>query len=1182
MHSTHSLFHKHSIALAAVAALTSTGALALDLAQSPPGKLNPYVAPNVIITIDDSGSMNYAIALRANGDPRSGSFRTGPGFTEPKPNGTWELTARRISVLKYTVKKVFSNKTLLPNHGEGRSIRFAWQAMHNNGRSDGADTVDRTDFKKNSMRYLDEAHRKNFLDFIDKLDAISGTPTHKVMAQAHHYMSKSAESFNDKKYSPWAYKPGEQAEPFLGCRRSYHILMSDGGWQTSPARNQKPGNADGRTSFTLPDGTIYNKVKPYADDHRDMVADWAFESWATNLQPSLYNKDDKTKQISLTSEYRKAPPEENFGKDKDGKDAILEKYWNPRYDPANWPHLSTYTIGFSKAATTWPLEPDIKRPPNTHIVPFSYDASYNGSLPDFINGKISWPQLSISTESAKNPLDLWHSALNGRGRFYAVEKAEDLEKAFVDIIGAINAENESSVGSLAANGFSNYDKDVNTYSTFYDPKEMWKGYIKSSKLTKDNTYEDAWGGKTTADFLDELASHESRNILTWNDDTKKGSAFQWDKIGSSQRENLHKKSNGSTDSQGSDRLLYIRGDRSNEASKNSTIGFRNRTSRQGDIINSNVWYVGTPVSNYSLPGYTKFVRQNTVDQRPPMIYVGGNDGMLHGFAANDGTEKIAYVPRAVYPNLARLTWPSFDDNHRYFVDGSPMTGDINIGTSETPNWRTMLLGTLGAGGKGYFVLDVTDPRSFEEKNSENIVVMDKSMHANEPNCQGKACLNIEEADIGHIFSTPTLDDTNPLRATQISLLNNDRWAAIMGNGYNSKNERPVLLIQYLDGNKELLRIPATAPTLTACTAEDLQKAKNHENPCHNVTENGLSAPRLVDINGDGKPDFVYAGDLKGNIWKFEIGEKDPRKWGVAFDGKPLYTALGGTPGSPDARTIRQPITAAPSVKANDRSYIVGSGSSATTKMVGGMMIAFGTGGNITTVDPENTNVQTIYSVLDNTRYVIKHDASTKTNYVVSHNGNSALSIPTPEPAGIGVSKLAKKQINSTEYKGESSSKDFVFWKMADTTKVDWSTQKGWYMDLPQTGERLLKNITPYDGSNILAIYSQVPAKGSRTKSDAESCEQTAVDEERQYLTLINIMDGERPSVQLLDQNGDGSYDLALDNYVSRAQVAKGGHIQVTGKNKVTDIGNSGTTNGGTLELARMPEQSMRPSWRQLQ
>lgn len=1171
MHSAPSLSHRHSIALAAVAALTSTGALALDLAQSPPGKLNPYVAPNVIITIDDSGSMKYRLNSQTNG-----SSSTGAGYTYPKNDGTWYDNAQRINVLKYTVKKVFENKTLLPNYKEGRSIRLAWQAMHNNGGAPGANNIDSTDMQVNSMRHLTQAHRDNFINFIDSLKPSNGTPTHKVMTQAHNYMSKPADNFIKKKYSPWAYIPGEQDAPFLGCRRSYHILMSDGGWQTNPAQNQKPGNADGGTSFTLPDGTTYDKVKPYADSYSDMVADWAFKSWATNLQPSLYNKDDKTKQISLTSEYRKAPPEENFGKDKDGNDAILEKYWNPRYDPANWPHLSTYTIGFSKAATTWSGESSIKRPPNTHIVPFSYDAGYNGSLPDFINGKISWPQLSTSTESTKNPLDLWHSALNGRGRFYAVEKPEDLEKAFVDIIGAINAENESSVGSLAANGFSNYDKDVNIYSTFYDPQEMWKGYIKSSKLTKNNKYEDAWDGKTTADFLDALASHESRNILTWNDDTQKGSPFRWNSIGISQQENLNKKSDESTDIQGRNRLLYIRGDRSNEASKNSTIGFRNRTSRQGDIINSNVWYVGTPVSNYSLPGYTNFVRQNTVDKRPPMIYVGGNDGMLHGFAANDGTEKMAYIPRAVYPNLARLTWPSFDDNHRYFVDGSPMTGDINIGTSETPNWRTMLLGTLGAGGKGYFVLDVTDPRSFKENNSENIVVMDKSMHANEPiNCEGKACLDIDEADIGHIFSTPTLDDTNPLRATQISLLNNDRWAAIMGNGYNSKNERPVLLIQYLDGNKELLRIPATATTLTACTAEDLQKAKNYENPCHNVTENGLSAPRLVDINGDGKPDFVYAGDLKGNIWKFQIGEKDASKWGVAFDGKPLYTALGGTPGSPDTRTIRQPITAAPSVKANDRSYIVGSGSSATTKMVGGMMIAFGTGKNITTVDPENTDVQTIYSVLDNTRYVIKPDEGTKTNYVAIHNGNSALSIPTPEPAGIGVSKLAKKQINSNEYKGESSSEDFdfVFWKMADTTKVDWLTQKGWYMDLPQTGERLLKNITPYDGSNILAIYSQVPAKGSRTKSDVESCEQTAVDEERQYLTLINIMDGERPSIQLLDQNGDGFYDLTSDNYVSRVQIPKGGHIQVTGKNKVTD---------GTLELARMPEQSMRPSWRQLQ
>lgn len=105
MHSAHSLFHKHSIALAAVAALTSTGALALDLAQSPPGKLNPYVAPNVIITIDDSGSMKYKLNSQANG-----SNSTGAGYTYPKNDGTWYDNAQRINVLKYTVKKFSKTK----------------------------------------------------------------------------------------------------------------------------------------------------------------------------------------------------------------------------------------------------------------------------------------------------------------------------------------------------------------------------------------------------------------------------------------------------------------------------------------------------------------------------------------------------------------------------------------------------------------------------------------------------------------------------------------------------------------------------------------------------------------------------------------------------------------------------------------------------------------------------------------------------------------------------------------------------------------------------------------------------------------------------------------------------------------------------------------------------------------
>lgn len=1186
------IFRKTIIALAATSAFMPHAAYTLDLAQSPPGTVDSYVAPNVIISIDDSGSMRYRVQPNQNGSYTNGSDSSGPGYTEPDSNGLWKSDAKRINVLKYAVKKVFEDRDLIPTHGQGNTIRLAWQAMHNNGKSPNAGNVNSTEMNTNSMRLLTEAHRKNFLDFISATTPNSGTPTHKMMAQAHNYMARDVSKHSTPKNSPWAYKPGEVATPLLGCRRSYHIIMSDGGWQTAPETNEKPGNTDGGEKFTLPDGTEYNKIKPYADTRDNMVADWAFKSWSTNLQPTLYNINDKTKQISLSSEYRKAPATEKFGKDTTGTEAELEKYWNPRYDPANWPHLVTYTIGFSKAATTWKGEPNIKRPPDDAIIPFSYDQGKNGSLPDFITGNLSWPLLTSGTSGTfetKNPLDLWHSALNGRGRFYAVEQAEDLEKAFREIIGTINTQAEPDRSSAAVSGMSYEDKPVGLFITSNSPKEAWKGDIRGAKVTASGQT-DLWDGKTTSSLLD-ATPQANRNIITWNDDPlKPGKPFRWDKLSATEQKCLNIKPDANTpadcastsmDGLGEDRLSYIRGERSKEIASNGA--FRNRQSKQGDIVNSNIWYTGGAVSNYAYKGYAAFT--TTQKDRLPMIYVGGNDGMLHGFSVEDGTEKIAYIPRAVFPNLTRLSWPSFDDNHRYFVDGSPMTGDVDISdgtsTQQTPDWRTMLVGTLGAGGKGYFVLDVTNPSNFSESFAETLVVMDKTLHSSEtiscatstPTNGQIACLDHPDADIGHIFATPSTDDNNPLRTGQITLLNNNRWAVILGNGYNSKNSRPVLLIQYLDGNKELLRLPATAATATG----------------ENVTDNGLSAPRLVDINSDGRPDVVYAGDLKGNMWKFMIAAKSPIEWGVAFNNEPLFTAKGGTAGSPAIRTLTQSITAPPTVRANDRTKITGTGNNQKTVSVGGMMVAFGTGRNVTTADPENTYTQTLYSVLDNTRYQISIDSSTKLSYVNIHPGDSNTSIPAPTPLGNGLDATSKqvklaKQVVGQYFKGDENkeaSKGRDFWLIDQTSStqspsVDWNSQYGWYLDLPETGERLLKPMSLYDGTNILAVYTQIPAKGSHAQQATESCEASSVDEERQYLTMINIMDGKRPSVQLMDLNGDGFFDLTADKGVSRMRVVKGAHRIIGQIEHSTDYGK-----GDSFILARMPEQSMRPSWRQL-
>lgn len=1173
-------------ALAVSALLTPAGAYALDLAQFPPGTTEPYVAPNVIISVDDSGSMGFRLD--------AGNATNAINTTTPNADGSWDTRSRRMNVLKYALKQVFNDRDLLP---DGK-IRLGWQSMWNNGNSinnynnlsywygtganpgkgktPGANNVGSGD--KNGIKVLDDTHRSNFIEFVDYLLPQNGTPSHTMFQQADEYLRRKNGS-NPVNGGPWATNPGGNdalSKEFLGCRRNYHIMMTDGRWNSTASG----GNRES-TSFYLPDGTYYtangDQTKVFYDKYADTLADWAFYSWSNNLQPSIYSSTDSKKQISLSGEYRSAPNSEVIG------GVPINKYWNPKYNPANWPHLVTYTIGFSEEAITWPGASSIIRPSET--VPFGYD----GSFPSLVNGSQTWPDMG--TGENVRALDLWHAAINGRGRFYAISKGEDLENAFREIIGVIKSQAEPDRSSAAVTGMSINDKPVGMFITSNDPKEAWRGDIwgyriqisnEEDPLKRELVTTSLWDGKSAASILDSK-SPSNRNIVTWSDDSSQaGKPFRWLNLTTAQKTCLSISADSTTpadcessnafDSQGEDRLNFIRGDRSKELSLEKGV-FRNRQTRLGDIVNSNVWYTGTPISNYSFKGYSKFTYDNK--DRLPMIYVGANDGMLHGFSADDGSEKIAYIPRGVLPNLTRLTWPSFDDNHRYFVDGSPMTGDVDLGTGNKNStqydakWRTMLVGTLGAGGKGYFVLDVTNPNDFSESKAGRLVVMDKTMHSSEaldcvttatPKPGETACADLPEADIGHIFAIPSTDDSNPLHANQITLLNNNRWAVVMGNGYNSKNGRPVLLIQYLDGEKELQPLHATS---TVANDEIHQ-------------DNGLSAPRLVDINNDGRPDVVYAGDLQGNMWKFVIAAKDPEKWGVAFKGQPLFTARGGTAGSPDTRTLVQSITAAPTVRANDRTKVTGTGN----QSVGGMMVAFGTGRNVTTSDPDNTDIQTLYSVLDNTRYTNTYDENTKQSYLAVRT-----EAPTPMALGTGLdeahnqTKLAQIKVGQY-FAGEKASEGRNYWQVGTTGEgsapsVDWSKHYGWYLDLPETGERLLKPMSFYDGSNILAVYSQVPAKGSDKKSNLESCESSAVDEERQYLTMLNIMDGMRPTVQLMDMSGDGDYDLE-DKFVSRMQVVKGAHRIVNHTTDSTDFGK-----GDSFNLKRMPEQSLRPSWRQL-
>ena len=322
----------------------------------------------------------------------------------------------------------------------------------------------------------------------------------------------------------------------------------------------------------------------------------------------------------------------------------------------------------------------------------------------------------------------------------------------------------------------------------------------------------------------------------------------------------------------------------------------------------------------------------------------------------------------------------------------------------------------------------------------------------------------------------------------------------------------------------------------------------------------MSTPRPVDLNGDGTVDVVYAGDLKGNMWKFDISNKVSSNWGVALGGIPLYIAK-------DSTDTRQPITSAPNVRTN--------------KSVGGMMVAFGTGRNVTDGDrSDRTSVQTVYAVLDETKYTLDSDVANKgkVKAVTSPAPTTVSSRTSPTAHG----DLVPRTFNATNINGEGRSSDEVFWNMSDTQVelkyAGTGKKRGWYLDLPVGGERVLTMPTFYDGSNVLNITSTVPASGGNIAE--ESCSPPAL-EGKQYQTLMGIEFGLKPTVQLLDSDGDGLFNAVKDKNTNRHTTEPGQDIKVIGgfKKNPEDCVDAAACKPDTNE---MPKPPLTINWRQLQ
>jgi type IV pilus assembly protein PilY1 len=281
-----------------------------------------------------------------------------------------------------------------------------------------------------------------------------------------------------------------------------------------------------------------------------------------------------------------------------------------------------------------------------------------------------------------------------------------------------------------------------------------------------------------------------------------------------------------------------------------------------------------------------------------VVFVGANDGMLHAFNSQNGQELFAYVPNLVFHKLKELASPTY--THKFYVDLSPV---VKKGVEISPGNRIdLLVGGLRRGGKGYFALNVTQPMEITSEAALKARVMWEAPSATDP-------------DMGYSFCRPIVVRSNSTAHP---------WVVIFANGYNSLSEKAVLYILDPKDGAAIRKIEADAGT-----------------------DNGLSTPLVVDANYDDKVDFLYAGDLKGNLWKFDLRDADPAKWGVAFkkgsDPAPLFQAK-------DAAGKAQPITTKPDVMYHPEKP--------------GFLVCFGTGKYFYDDDFKDNSVQSIYGIWD--------------------------------------------------------------------------------------------------------------------------------------------------------------------------------------------------------------------------
>ena len=672
----------------------------------------------------------------------------------------------------------------------------------------------------------------------------------------------------------------------------------------------------------------------------------------------------------------------------------------------------------------------------------------------------------------------------GTNYAYAATNTATLNEAMRAILSDI-IEGEASLTPVATSSQS-LKTDTKAYLTNFNSSD-WTGNIRAYGFNDDGSLvlDPEWDIKNPNTGVDPIPEYDIRNIVTYKRRptlfgqqlAPQAVPFTWSQLHSRQKTQILGSYCSDTDpvcnAKGEALVNYLRGDKTNEGvDPQSEYHFRYRTGNLGDIIHSEPVYVQAPPYHYpdSLESkkYSTFKKDHK--NRQAMLYVGANDGMLHAFNADTGVEQFAYIPSVVFNRISRLASPAYA--HEYFVDGSPVIVDAFFGGE----WHSVLTGGFRAGGQGMYAIDVTDP----ELNTPSLLTQ-KMLWEFSDN---------EDKDMGYSYSEPN-----------IVKMHHGRWAAIFGNGYNnsepddnaSTSGHAVLYIHELEKSRSLLG---------SVTGEDFIKIDTGVGDVD--TPNGLASVAPVDINGDHIVDYVYAGDLRGNLWKFDLtkcesvsvdactGQDTLNKW-KNTPPQLLFKATEEGSGQP------QPITVRPEVGRH--------------RSKSGLMIYFGTGKYLETSDNtrEGQITQTMYGIWDKndgtaTVPLTRSDLQTRKILTEVIDGGSTYRIVS---AASDPTKSDSALYNHAGYSSE-----------LDDDVIEWGSSSrgfGWALDFrvnygSNKGERMINRARLKDGR---IVFSSMLPTGDVCASGGEG-----------YLLEVDAMQGGRTKDVIYDINGDGVFNNA--------------------------------------------------------